>query len=368
MDSNRKIPLIDLSADYLLQRKEILSTIDAVLKKGYVILGEQVSLFEEEFSSLHQAKYGIGVASGTDALILSLKALDIQPGDEVIMPANSYPTAFAVTAVGAVPKLVDITLQDHLIDVSRIEKAITKRTKVILPVHLYGFVVDMDPIVKLAKKYKLAIIEDAAQAHNASYKHHKVGTLGDFGCFSFYPTKNLGTYGDAGLIITNNKRLAQKVKQLRMYGEVKRYKSTMLGMNSRLDEIHAAILRIKLQRLQEITKKRQAVAQLYHKLLSDTSLSLPQLSNHAEHVYHMFVVLTKQRSLLQQFLQIKGITTAIHYPIPIHLVPSFGFLHHKKGDFPAAEYAARKIMTLPCYPTLTHNTVITICKAIKKII
>lgn len=360
------VPFVDFTRHHKHHKREYLQAIQSVFNKGQFILSENVQAFEEEFATYLSSRYAIGVASGTDAIRLALAALDLQQKDEVILPANAYPTAFAVAQAGVRIRLADIDPQSHTLDPHSIERAITQATKVIIPVHLYGLACDMQRLSVIAKRNKIHIIEDAAQAHGALYKGKKVGTLGTIGCFSFYPTKNLGAYGDGGMIVTNKKRIAKTTRMLRNYGEVTRYKSLLLGFNSRLDELHAAILRVKLSYLDEQNQKRQILATLYHKLLKDTSVILPFLRTDNSHVYHLFVIRCKKRNKVRKILSDQGVQTAIHYPTPIHLVPSFKFLGYKKGDFPNAEQAASEILSLPLYPELSKRHVEAICHLVKK--
>lgn len=366
MQNKKNIPFLELTKNYLEHKKVIDKTIQNVCKSGRFILGENVEKFEKEFAKYVEVGHCIGVKSGTDALLLALKALGIGQGDEVILPANSYPTAFAVAASHATIKLVDIDPQTHTIAVSKLEEAITKKTKVIIPVHLYGQSADMDGIMKIAKKHKLYVIEDAAQAHGGVYKGKKVGTIGDIGCFSFYPTKNLGCFGDGGAVVTNKLSIATTVRSLRMYGEGKRYQSTILGYNSRLDEIQAAILRVLLPTLDRNNKKRSAIASFYIKAFRDFPLQLPVEGENITSVFHLFVIQTKNRDKLKEFLHKNGVETSIHFPIPIHLVPSFSYLGYKKGSFPFAEQEASEVLSLPCYPQLAQKSLDYIFTLFKK--
>lgn len=366
--NQQSIPFIDLQKVYGENKRAIDSAIFGVLQKGVFVLGQNVNHFEKEFASYLRTKHAIGVASGTDALILALRALEVGKGDEVILPVNSYPTAFAVAATGAVPRFVDIDQHTYTIDTSKISRVIRKKTKAIISVHLYGRVAGMDQVLTIARHAKLNVIEDVAQAHGAVYKGKKAGTIGDIGCFSFYPTKNLGCFGDGGMVVTNNAKIARIVRALRVYGEEKRYKSSLLGVNSRLDEIHAAVLRVLLKNLDMYNKRRMKIASLYAKELKGLPITFPGYDRNGEHVFHLFVVEVRKREKLKKQLSKKGIHTAIHYPVPAHLVSSFRYLGYKKGDFPAAEKASKRILSLPCYPHLTDKEVITICNEIKNII
>lgn len=362
-----KIFSLNLKKNYLNSKKEIDLAINSVLKSGRYILGENVSLFQKEFAQYLQIKYAVGVASGTDALVLALKALGINEKDEIMIPANSYPTAFAAAEVSRRIKLVDIDPQTLNIDPEKIEKQITKRTKVIIPVHLYGLISPMEKILKIAQKHHLYVISDAAQAHGAILNGKKAGAISDLGCFSFYPTKNLGCFGDGGMVTTNNGKWAQKITMLRMYGEKKRYQSLILGTNSRLDEIQAAILRAKLKSLDKLNQRRIIIAKEYFKFLKNKAqIILPPLKSDLSHVYHQFVIQTSKRDSLRDFLLKNGVETLPHYPLPIHLVKAFSFLNYKKGEFPKAEKAAGEILSLPCYPELDLKEVKKICSLVKK--
>lgn len=364
--NNLKIPLVNLTKQYQNNKKDIDRALQLVLNTGQFILAEQVKLFEKEFASYLGTRFAVGVASGTDALILSLKALGIKEGDEVIIPANSYPTAFAVAAVKATIRLVDVDRQNYNIDIGKIEKAITGKTRAIIPVHLYGKAADLAPILKLGQKYNLVVVEDAAQAHGTLYHGERVGTIGDIGCFSFYPTKNLGAYGDSGMVVTNNERVAKIIRELRVYGEKQRYQSVRLGINSRLDEIQAAVLRIKLKRLDDDNNRRRKIVKRYLKLLKNTDIILPEFYDDGSHTYHMFMIKTARRDALSKFLLRLGVATEIRYPTPIHLVKSFKYLGYKNGEFPAAEETSRELLALPCYPELTDSEVKMICSLVKR--
>lgn len=358
------IPLVDLVKNYQTIKEEIDRAIKKVLSTGKFILGEEVVLFEREFADYLGVKYAVGVASGTEALILALKALSIGMGDEIIIPANAYPTAFAVWASGAKIKLGDIDPETFNLNASQIEKAVTSATRAIIPVHLYGQAADLAPILTLAQKHQLFVIEDVAQAHGAAYQGKKLGTWGDLGCFSFYPTKNLGGFGDGGMVVTNDKKLAQKVRELRMYGEKKRYQSKRKTTHSRLDELQAAILRVKLKKLDFWNQKRRQIAEWYLKELKNTPVGLPK-EKWGNHVYHLFVIRTKKRNELKNFLAKNGVEAGTHYPLPVHKVLAFADLGYRPGNFPQAERAAEEILSLPCYPELTKSQVRIICDLIK---
>ncbi|MBU1061144.1 MAG: DegT/DnrJ/EryC1/StrS family aminotransferase [Candidatus Omnitrophica bacterium] len=341
-------------------KDEIRRPIEEVIKSGQFILGKDVGLFEEAFSDYCGMKYGIGVNSGTDALFLACLACGIEKGDEVIVMPHTYiATILAVSMAGARPVLVDIDEKTYNIDVSKIEKAITKKTKAILPVHLYGHPVDMDPLMEIAKKYNLKVIEDCAQAHGAMYKSKKVGSFGDAACFSFYPTKNLGAFGDAGMVLTDSDQIKQKLISLRDYGRKGRYEHVIKGYNSRLDTLQAAILRVKLKHLDEWNEKRRKNAHIYTKLFKEkeSDLMLPYEADYIKHVYHLYVVRIKNREKVMKQLMDRGIRTLIHYPIPIHLQTAYKDLGYKKGDFPVAERCCGEILSLPMYPELTEQEI-----------
>jgi len=355
--------------------KELIKAIDKVMSGGRFILGENVLEFEEKFASYLGVKYAVGVASGTDALSLSLTAAGVSSGDEVIMPANSYPTAFSVTTIGAIPKLVDVNPETFNIDPDKIEKAISGKTKAIIAVHLYGQAADLNKIAPHALKHGLKIIEDCAQAHGAQIRFghngwRRTGTVGDAGCYSFYPTKNLSCLGDGGMVVTNNTDIYRKVRLLRMYGEEKRYKSTVLGRNSRLDELQAAVLLVKLKYLNRWNERRREIASLYKVKIQNAKLNkrivVPGEAEYARHVYHLYAVRSKKRDKLKSYLERKGIGTGIHYPKPIHLQPSFKYLGYKKGDFPESERACLEELSLPCFPELTDGEVEYVCSEINK--
>jgi len=359
------IPTVDLKRQYYSIKEEIDNAIKNVLESGYFILGENVKLFEDEFSRYCNAKYGIGVASGTDALQLALRACGISRGDEVITVSNTaFPTAIAISYTGAKPVFVDVD-ETYTMDASRVEEKINEKTKAILPVHLYGQPADMDPILEIAKKHDLYVIEDACQAHGAEYKGRKVGSIGDIGCFSFYPTKNLGAYGDGGFITTNNEELAERLKLLRNYGQIERYNHAIKGYNSRLDEIQAAILRVKLKRLDKWNELRRRNAKLYSELIGEKVI-VPFERENSTHVYHLYVIRTKQRDELRKWLKSRGILTDVHYPTPIHLQKAYADLGLGEGSLPVTEKYANEILSLPMFPELTEEEISHIADAINE--
>lgn len=355
----KKVPFGDLKVQHTLIKEEIDEAIHRVIERGWFILGEEVESFEKEFAEYCGCTYGIGVGSGTEAIHLSLLALSVKPGDEVItVPNTAVPTISAVSFAGAVPRFVDVNPETYTIDVAKIGALITKKTKAIIPVHLYGQCADMDPILDIAKQYNLAIIEDACQAHGSLYKGRKSGSLGDVGCFSFYPSKNLGALGDGGIVITNDAKIAERLYLLRNYGQERRYYHKIKGFNSRLDEIQAAILRLKLKHLDVWNTIRREKARLYISLLKDTSSVItPNEAHYSKHVYHLFVIRCKQRDTLREFLLKYGVGTLIHYPIPVHLQDSYKDLGYRRGDFPITENYAEAILSLPMYPEINDSEI-----------
>jgi dTDP-4-amino-4,6-dideoxygalactose transaminase len=362
------IPFVDLKAQYDSIKEEINGAIQRVLNTTSFIMGEELIKFEEDFASFCNTKYAIGVANGSDALILSLRACGISKGDEIItVPHTFIATTEAITHVGGKIVFVDINPKTYTIDVSKIKEKITKKTKAIIPVHLYGQPADMDPIMKLAKKYNLKVIEDAAQAHGAEYKGKKVGSIGDVGCFSFYPAKNLGAYGDAGIVTTNNEEIAKKLRLLRNHGRIiKKYEHEIEGYSSRLDNLQAAILRVKLKYLNKWNNMRRRNAGRYNELLSNVDgIIIPHEADYAKHVYHLYVIRVGERDMLREELKSNDIATGIHYPISLHLQPAYNYLGYKRGDFPVAEECSQKILSLPMFAELTDEQIEKIVKWIK---
>lgn len=371
MDKNmQKIPLVDLKAQYTTIKPEINSAIKRVLAQADFIMGDVIDQFEKSFARFVNARYAIGVSSGTDAIHLALIALGITKGDEVITTAHTFTaTAEPIVWLGAKPVFADIDPHSFTVDPNKIENLITRKTRVIMPVHIYGQSADMDPILKLAKKYKLFVLEDAAQAHGAKYKDKRVGAIGDIGIFSFYPGKNLGAYGDAGLIVTNNNKLAEKIFLLRNHGRTTKYEHLEVGYGDRLDTLQAAILQAKLPFLSKWNAQRRAHAALYQKLLNNNSkIVLPTISAYAEHVFHLFVVRVPKRDEVAMLLKQKGISSGVHYPLPLHLQPAYSYLKYKKGDLSETEKASREILSLPLYPELTAKQIDFICNTLIKII
>ena len=353
------IPFGDLKLQYQSIKIELDKAIQSVLDEGWFILGKNGSAFESEFAAYCGTSFALGVANGTDALQLALMALGVGPGDEVITtPLSATFTALAISATGATPRFVDIDAQTYNLDPQGVEEAIGPRTKAIIPVHLYGQPADMDPILATARKHGLPVVEDAAQAHGALYKGRKVGSQGDVGCFSFYPSKNLGAFGDGGAVVTNNPELADKIRMLRNGGQRERYDHQLLGINSRLDELQAAMLRVKLTYLERWNERRRHIAALYTALLGDSEVDppVPELPN-CRHVYHLYVVRHPDRDGLQKHLAERGVGTAVHYPTPIHRQGAYRFLNLGPGSYPNAERSAQQILSLPIYPELTDTKV-----------
>ena len=353
-------------AQYLAYQEEINAAIFRVLDGGRYILGEEVQAFEQEFAAYLGVAYGIGVGSGTDALHLALAACGVSSGDEVITVSHTaVATVAAIELAGARPIFVDIEPAYYTIAPDQIEAVITPRTKVILPVHLYGQSANLDPILELARRYRLRVIEDCAQAHGAFYKGKRVGSFGDAACFSFYPTKNLGAIGDGGMVVTNSSQLAENVKLLREYGWAKRYISQCQGWNSRLDELQAAILRVKLRHLEEDNARRIRLAERYRQALEAYSVSLPQQRAETTHVYHLYVVRSSRREQLLAYLREHGINALIHYPMPVHLQPAY-CEYPLRQALPETEQAAQEILSLPMYPELTDTEFMTIVERIRQ--
>lgn len=363
-----QVPFVDLQTQYKALEPEILSAIQAVLSRCNYILGDQVEIFEREFSRYTETEYSIGVSNGLDALRLALMALNIGTGDEVILPANTYiATALAVSAVGARPILVDCDRATYNIDTSRIEAAITSKTRAIIPVHLTGQAADMDTVWEISQQYKLHVIEDAAQAHGARYKGKLCGSMGRAGCFSFYPGKNLGAYGDGGMVTTNDAELAERLRMLRNYGQQIKYEHIAKGLNARLDTIQAAVLSVKLRYLDGWNAARASHAEQYKELLAGTGdIIFQQRLQGAAHIYHLLIIETEKRDALQQHLNNAGIQTGIHYPIPIHLQPAYADLGYTSGAFPVAELLAQRMLSLPMYPELTVSQIEFVADAIQK--
>lgn len=361
-----EIEFVDLKRQNKLYKKELLKAIEDIVGKATFIMEEPLERFETSFARFCAKKYCLGVNSGTDALMLALLAYGIGPADEVITVPNSYfSTAMVVSNIGAKPIFVDIHPQSFTIDTQQIEAKITKKTKAIIPVHLFGQPVDMDPIVQLAKKYSLKIVEDCCQAHGAKYKAKRIPYT-ETGVFSFYPGKNLGAFGDAGALVTDNPKIKEKVAYLRNDGSIRKYEHQIFGYKSRLDALQAAVLNLKLKHLNVWNKRRRQSAKLYHQYLGGIKqIRLLREMDYAYHVYHLYVIECPKRNQLQQYLTKAGITTIIHYPTPIHLQKPYLAQGFKKGDFPITEAKAKKILSLPMFPELKEEEVKYICYQIK---
>ena len=348
------IPFVDLKTQYRSIKDEIHAAIDDVLENSSFILGKHVAGFEEDFARYCSTGSAIGVNSGTSALHLALLAAGAGPGDEVItVPFTFVASVAAIWYTGARPVFVDVDPASFTMDPARLEAAITPRTKAILPVHLYGQTADMDPILEIARRHGIAVIEDACQAHGAEYKGRRAGSLGDIGCFSFYPGKNLGAYGEGGAVVTNNPAHDRTIRMLRDWGAEKKYEHVLKGFNYRLEGIQGAILRVKLRYLEAWTEARRAHAASYDNLLEPAGFRIPRQMAYARHVYHVYAIRTTERAALMAHLQAAGVQTGIHYPIPVHLLPAYSDLGYVKGDFPCSEQAASEVLSLPMFPELT---------------
>jgi len=353
-----KIPFVSFEPMHKEIEDEILTKFKEVYEKNWFIQGEEVSKFEEEFAEFCGAKYCVGCGNGLDALYLILRAYDIGEGDEVIIPSNTYiATALAVSYTGAKPIFVEPDLLTYNINPELIERAITKNTKAIMAVHLYGQPADMDEINKIAKNYNLKVIEDSAQSHGALYKGAKVGALGDASGFSFYPGKNLGALGDAGAVVTNNKELADKIRAIGNYGSDRKYHHIYKGTNSRLDEVQAAFLRIKLRNLNKWNEERRKIAQRYSNEITNPNIIKPVEADYAKHVWHLFVVRTEKRNELEKYLNDNGIATTIHYPVPMHIQGAYKELNIAGGSLPLAEQVANEVISIPLWYGMNDNEI-----------
>ncbi|MFC2020396.1 DegT/DnrJ/EryC1/StrS family aminotransferase [Chloroflexota bacterium] len=364
------IPLVDLKAQYNTIKQEINAAIQKVNEEGQFILGPKVKAFEEEIASYIGVKYAAGVASGTDALHLALLAGGIKPGDEVITtPFTFIATTEVITHCGAIPVFVDIEPKTYNINPDKIESKITTKTRAIIPVHLYGQPADMNPLLELAKKYDLKVIEDCAQALGAEYREEKVGSLGDAGCLSFFPSKSLGAYGDGGMVVTNNPEIAEKVEMLRNHGAREKYYHIIPGFNSRLDELQAAILRVKLRHLDKWNELRRQKATIYSQLLNEIKEVEPPFvapySNHIFNYYTIRLIASEDRNKLQEYLSSQGVATAIYYPLSLHLQDVYKSLGGKPGDFAESECAQEEVLSLPIYPELSEEQIEIIVKTIR---
>jgi dTDP-4-amino-4,6-dideoxygalactose transaminase len=349
------IPLVDLVAQYHSIKTEIDVAVNATLESGHFILGPAVSRFEESVAAYLGVEHAIGLASGTDALVLALRASNIGVGDEVIIPAYTFfATAGTVMSVGAVPVFVDIDPVTYEIDVAQIKDRITPKTKAIIPVHLYGHPADMDPVLELARSHGLKVIEDNAQAFGATYRGKKTGSIGDIGCLSFFPTKNLGAFGDGGMVVTNDAALAERMRMLRTHGWRKKYYSEEVGYNSRLDALQAAILQAKFPHVDSWNDKRRAIARRYSEQLAPLGVTVPSECEWGRHVYHLYIICSQRRPELQAFLKERGIASEVYYPLPPHLSIPCRKFGYREGDYPYAERASQETLALPLYPELTQ--------------
>jgi len=372
-----KVPFFDLAVQFKSIENEIKSALDEVFQNQQFIMGPKVQALEEAIAHYCQTQHAIGVASGSDALLLSLMACGVGTGDEVLLPPFTFfATAGSVSRLGATPVFVDIDGETYNMDPSKIEEKITAKTKAILPVHLFGQCADMDPLLEIAKEKKLSVIEDAAQALGAEYKPNagsegrRAGQIGDLGCFSFYPTKNLGAFGDAGMVVTDHPLLAEKVRLLRVHGSQPKYFHKTIGINSRLDTIQAAILLVKLKYLEKWTAERQRKAERYQQqfenlLSSVKGFKLPTVQFQNRHIFHQYVIRVPERDRLRKFLAEEGIGTDIYYPVPLHLQECYSFLKYRRGDLPISEKASEEVLALPIYPELTEDQQTVVVNRIK---
>jgi dTDP-4-amino-4,6-dideoxygalactose transaminase len=369
---NMNVPFVDLQAQYRAIKGEVDEAIARVVESAAFILGREVEAFESAFAEYLGARFCVGVSNGTAAIQLAVTACGIGAGDEVIVPANTFfATAEAVSTAGATPVFVDADPISYTIDVNRIEAAITERTRAIIPVHLYGQAADLDPIFELAARHDLAVIEDAAQAHGALYKGRRVGARGRANCFSFYPGKNLGAYGEGGAVVTDDAEVARRLRLLRDHGSEQKYRHEIVGYNFRLEGLQGAVLNVKLKYLDGWNDLRRAHAARYRELLAgahgssnESALVLPQELPYARHIYHLYVVQTAERDALQKHLSAAEIQTGIHYPVPVHLQPAYRALGHKPGDFPEAERQAARVLSLPMFPELSDEQIARVAEAL----
>jgi len=364
------VPFLDLKVQYEQIKKEVLPMITEAMENTAFIGGPQVLGFESEFAEFCESKHCIGVNSGTDALRFALMASGVGPEDEVITVPNTFiATTEAISQVGAIPVFVDICHDTYNIDVTKVTEKITRKTKAIIPVHLYGQVADMEPLLEIAEQKNIVIIEDACQAHGALYKDKKAGSLGTAGCFSFYPGKNLGAFGEGGAVVTQHEEIAKKIRMIRDHGQAKKYFHDMEGYNGRLDAIQAGVLRIKLRRLKEWNDARRKNASYYNELLSDVpSVTIPFGPDFAESVYHLYVILVKDRDGLQEFLNKKGVSTGLHYPLPLHLQKAYSHLGYKEDSFPVTEDVSKRLLSLPMFPELERTQIEYVVSSIRELL
>jgi dTDP-4-amino-4,6-dideoxygalactose transaminase len=366
-DFLQAVPFFDLTRQSCQIRVELDEAINGVMDRGSFILGEELRLFESEFAGFCGAVAAVGVASGSDALQIALRALEIGPGDEVITVSHTaVASVAAIELAGARPILADIDPLCYTLDPRRLERLITRHTRAIIPVHLYGCPADLQPILAIAARYGLHVIEDCAQAHGARYHGKRVGSWGDMGAFSFYPTKNLGAFGDAGAITTNDPVLAERVRLLRQHGWQTRYISSLKGLNSRLDELQAAILRVKLRYLDTWNERRRQLAGFYTNSIAGLDITVPHQPEDSQHVFHHYTIRSNQRDDLRAFLKSQGISTLVHYPIPVHLQPAYQDLGYARGGLPESEAAAEQVLSLPLFPELSQEEIAYVSRAVIK--
>lgn len=361
------IPFLDLKAQYESIKDEILSAVSTTLASTQFVLGKEVAAFEEEFATYSGSKFGIGVNSGTSALHLALLAAGVKPGDEVITVSCTFvATVAAIDYTGARPVFVDVDPLTHNMNPTQVEAAITERTRVIMPVHLHGQTADLDPILEIARRYRLLVIEDAAQAHAAEYKGRRVGSIGDLGCFSFYPGKNLGAYGEGGMVVTDNEEFARTIRMLRDWGQARKYHHVLKGFNYRMEGVQGAILRVKLRHLDAWTEARRHHAAVYNELLAGIDVQKPVEMSYAKHVYHVYAIRTPKRDSMQESLQAQGIQTGIHYPIPVHLQKAYADFGYGLGDLPVTERASNELLSLPMFAELEDRQIEVVCAAVRE--
>jgi dTDP-4-amino-4,6-dideoxygalactose transaminase len=363
-----RVPFLDLKAHHAPLRAAFSRAIEEVIDSGAYAGGPFVSAFEDDFAAFCETKYAVGVGNGTDALWFALLALGVGPGDEVItVPSTFMATAEAITYAGAKPVFVDVDERTYTMDPAELGAALTRRTKAIVPVHLFGQPADMDPIMEFARKHELFVIEDAAQAHGAEYKGRKAGSIGDAGCFSFYPGKNLGALGEAGAVVTNNAELQEKIRTLRDHGQSKKYHHTMVGWNGRMDGIQGAVLKIKLQHLQRGNELRRTHAAQYDRALRNVEgVTTPHAAPYAKHVYHIYAIRVDGRDEMMRTLEQKGIGTGVHYPVPVHLQEAYAELGHRRGSFPNSESTSADFISLPMFPELTAAQIDYVAASVKE--
>jgi dTDP-4-amino-4,6-dideoxygalactose transaminase len=365
-----KVPFLDLKIQYKQIEQEVIPMITEAMTNAAFVGGPQVTGFETEFAEYCNSQYCVGVNSGTDALRFALMAVGIKQGDEVITVPNTFiATTEAISQVGARPVFVDVSPKTYNLDVSLIKEKMTSKTKAIVPVHLYGQPADMDPIMEMAREHDIAVIEDACQAHGATYKDRKAGSIGAAGCFSFYPGKNLGAYGEGGAVVTQDEEVAKKIRMIRDHGQAEKYFHNIEGYNGRLDAIQAGVVRIKLKRLEDWNRARRENAKCYDAFLSKVNgVTIPFEPDFARSVYHLYVILVDDRDGLQKYLADRGIATGLHYPLPLHIQKAYSYLGYKEGTFPVTENAAKKLLSLPMFPELTREQIEYVCEAIKEFV